>query len=44
MTNEEERRAEEECCGAVIPDEMCGQCPDCLEEADNWREIYGEER
>lgn len=35
---------EEDVCGGVSPDEMCGQCPDCRDSLDDWRETYDEER
>jgi len=39
----DDTRDEDDVCGGMTPDEMCGQCPDCRDDLDAWREVYGED-
>jgi hypothetical protein len=44
MTTDEERASVEEIqggCGGYGPDTWCGECADCLEGLDQWREDNG---
>ena len=38
-----DERDEEDVCGGIAPDDCCGMCPDCLDAADDWREINGDD-
>ena len=31
----------EQSCGSLSPDGSCGECPDCSEALDEWREMNG---